>query len=162
MSSVIELGANIGLNLEAIQTLLPETQLAAVEINDVACEELQKRLPRVAVERKSILEMDTSQKHEMALIKGVLIHINPSELQNVYQKLSLIASRYVVIAEYYNPSPVTIEYRGHNDRLYKRDFAGEFLEQNQDFRLVDYGFVWRHDPNFAQDDTTWFLMERYN
>ena len=27
-------------------------------------------------------------------------------------------------------------------------------------RLVDYGFAYRHDPNFPQDDITWFLMEK--
>jgi len=27
------------------------------------------------------------------------------------------------VAEYYNPSPVAIPYRGHTDRLFKRDFA---------------------------------------
>jgi len=28
-------------------------------------------------------------------------------------------------------------------------------------RLIDYGFAYRHDPNFPQDDITWFLLERH-
>jgi spore coat polysaccharide biosynthesis protein SpsF len=25
---------------------------------------------------------------------------------------------------------------------------------------VDYGFAYRRDPNFPQDDITWFLLEK--
>ncbi len=61
-----------------------------------------------------------------------------------------------MVAEYYNPTPVAISYRGHNDRLFKRDFAGELLDLYPQLQLVDYGFVYRRDPSFPQDDLTWF------
>jgi len=98
----------------------------------------------------------------LTLIKGVLIHINPDELQAVYAKLVQTCRRYLLVAEYYNPSPVTIPYRGHLDRLFKRDFAGEILDQYPEMKLIDYGFSYRRDPNFPQDDITWFLMEKTN
>jgi len=44
--------------------------------------------------------------------------------------------------------------------LFKRDFAGEMLERFADLKLLDYGFVYRRDPNFPQDDITWFLLEK--
>jgi spore coat polysaccharide biosynthesis protein SpsF len=53
-----------------------------------------------------------------------------------------------------------INYRGHKDRLFKRDFAGELMDKYPDLKLVDYGFVWRRDNNFPQDDGTWFLLEK--
>lgn len=40
--SLIEFGANIGLNLQAIQLLLPEVKISAVEINSTAVKELEK------------------------------------------------------------------------------------------------------------------------
>jgi spore coat polysaccharide biosynthesis protein SpsF len=55
---------------------------------------------------------------------------------------------------------VALPYRGHDERLFKRDFAGEILDRFPDLRLVDYGFRYRRDPNFPQDDVTWFLMEK--
>ena len=58
------------------------------------------------------------------------------------------------------PAPVAIPYRGHSDRLFKRDFAGEILDRHPQLQLVDYGFAYRRDPNFPQDDITWFLMEK--
>jgi spore coat polysaccharide biosynthesis protein SpsF len=96
----------------------------------------------------------------MALIKGVLIHINPDMLSTVYEKLYSASCKYILICEYYNPSPVTINYRGHSDRLFKRDFAGEMLEKYIDLKLVDYGFSYKRDAVFPQDDITWFLMEK--
>ena len=97
---------------------------------------------------------------DISLIKGVLIHINPDMLPTVYEKLYQSSRRFILVAEYYNPSPVAITYRGHADRLFKRDFAGEMLEMYPDLRLVDYGFVYRKDPVFPDDDITWFLMEK--
>ena len=97
---------------------------------------------------------------DFVLIKGVLIHLNPDVLPAVYDLLHAASTRFVCIVEYYNPSPVGIAYRGHADRLFKRDFAGELLARHADLRLVDYGFVYHADPNFPQDDLTWFLLEK--
>lgn len=56
--------------------------------------------------------------------------------------------------------PVVVSYRGHEDRLFKRDFAGEMLDRYPDLELVDYGFVYHRDPNFPQDDPNWFLLRK--
>jgi pseudaminic acid biosynthesis-associated methylase len=157
--SVLELGANIGLNLQALRLLLPEAQLAAVEINDKAIAQLRK-LPGVKVQQASILELVPDIKHDLVFTKGVLIHINPGELLRVYDLMYRSSARYLCVAEYYNPTPIAIPYRGHAERLFKRDFAGELLERFPDLQLVDYGFVYRRDPTFPQDDLTWFLLEK--
>ena len=160
LGSVIELGANIGLNLRAIRCLQPQTELHAIEINRTACQQLADQLPDTTIHATSILDFEPTRTYDLAFIKGVLIHVHPDQLPTVYDKLATLAARYVMIAEYYNPVPVTINYRGHSDRLFKRDFAGEFLDRHPEFRVVDYAFVWRRDPMFPQDDTTWFLLER--
>jgi hypothetical protein len=55
---------------------------------------------------------------------------------------------------------VAIDYRGHRERLFKRDFAGDILDRHGDLHLVDYGFVYHRDPNYPKDDLTWFLLEK--
>ena len=92
--------------------------------------------------------------------RGVLIHINPDRLLDVYDLLHACTSRYLLISEYYNPKPVEVTYRGHSGRLFKRDFAGEILDRFPDVSLVDYGFSYHRDSNFPQDDMNWFLMEK--
>lgn len=109
----------------------------------------------------SILDFTPDRTWDLALIKGVLIHINPEFLPQVYDTLHAATGRYLMVCEYYNRSPVSINYRGHADRLFKRDFCGEILDRHADTQLIDYGFVYHRDPEFPQDDITWFLLEKH-
>jgi spore coat polysaccharide biosynthesis protein SpsF len=157
--SAIEFGANVGLNLQAFRILFPQIKLAAVEINAKAVKRLRK-ISGIKVHHQSILDFKTSELFDCVFVKGVLIHINPKELDSVYDTLYRNSARFICVAEYYNPTPVSISYRGHADRLFKRDFAGDILRRYSDLRLVDYGFAYHGDPNFPQDDLTWFLLEK--
>ncbi len=159
VGSVIEFGANVGLNLMALRQLLPRAELSAIEINSRAVE-LLRQLNNVTVYAQSILDFSPDRPRDLVLIKGVLIHINPDMLRRVYDRLYRTSRRYICLVEYYNPTPVSVTYRGQTDRLFKRDFAGEMLDQFPDLCLVDYGFSYHRDSNFPQDDLTWFLLEK--
>jgi pseudaminic acid biosynthesis-associated methylase len=158
--SVLEFGCNIGLNLIALSRLIPHVELKAVEINATAVARARTSLPDAKIVHGSILDFLPEEASDLAFTCGVMIHLNPEMLPAVYAKLAAASRRYVVIAEYYNPSPVVVNYRGHSERLFKRDFAGEFIEAHPEFQLVDYGFVYRKDPRFPLDDVTWFLLEK--
>lgn len=158
--SALELGANIGINLTALQSLLPNALLTAVEINAKAAGILKTNIPKANVFHASILDWEPGQVHDFVFTKGVLIHLPPERLGEVYRKMFDASNKYVLMMEYYNPHPVEVTYRGHSEKLFKRDFAGEFMDSFPSVKLVDYGFVYRRDPNFPQDDATWFLMEK--
>jgi pseudaminic acid biosynthesis-associated methylase len=158
--SCIEFGANIGMNLKALRLLYPGLDVHGIEINAQAAEQLTKVIPSLNVYRSSIFDFDSTDKWDLVLIKGVLIHLNQEMLPIAYEKLYSACSRYLLVAEYYNPVPVAIPYRGHIDRLFKRDFAGEIMLRFPQLQLIDYGFVYHRDPGFPQDDITWFLMEK--
>jgi spore coat polysaccharide biosynthesis protein SpsF len=166
IKSCIEFGANIGLNLAALRILYPGQLQYALEINEKAAKELRNHLPDENVFEMSILDFDPQvaatkgQGYDLVLAKGFLIHINPDYLVTVYEKLYTCTRKYLLIAEYYNPTPVMVNYRGHDDRLFKRDFAGELMDKYPDLVLLDYGFVYHRDPSFPQDDITWFLMKK--
>ena len=160
INSCIEFGANIGMNLKALKLLHPAVSLNAIEINKTAADQLGKVIGEANVFNGSIFDYPVSRQFDMTLIKGVLIHINPDMLSTVYEKLYNASGKYILLCEYYNPSPVAINYRGHKDRLFKRDFAGEMLEKYSDLKLVDYGFSYKRDVVFPQDDITWFLLEK--
>jgi spore coat polysaccharide biosynthesis protein SpsF len=160
VKTCIEFGANIGMNLKALKLLYPGFDQHGIEINADAARELAQVIPLDHVYQSSILDFNPVQYWDLVLIKGVLIHINPDVLPQVYDKLVASSGRYLLVAEYYNPAPVAITYRGHTDRLFKRDFAGEIMDRHPQMQLVDYGFAYRRDPSFPQDDITWFLMEK--
>ena len=160
INSCIEFGANIGMNLHALKLIYPEIKLNGIEINEDASNKLKGLIGKDNVFIGSIFDWESTDLYDLVLIKGVLIHINPNMLKNVYQKLYDSTHRYILLCEYYNPSPVTISYRGHKNRLFKRDFAGEMLDLYPDLTLVDYGFSYHRDIAFPQDDITWFLLQK--
>jgi len=159
IGSIIEFGANIGMNLKALHPLLPQAELHGVEINTKAYNEL-RTLPNVTATNSAILDYQIERTFDLVLIKTVLIHVNPDDLPEVYDRLVAASKRYVLVAEYYNPVPVDVNYRGHSERLFKRDFAGEIMARHPDLELVDYGFLYHRDPKWPSDDITWFLMQK--
>ena len=162
ISTCIEFGANIGMNLKAINTLFPNVELEAIEINENAVKKLRNFVSQKNIFHESIIDFKPAKKRDLVLVKGVLIHISPSDLNQVYQNIYDTSSNYVLMCEYYNRTPVSLTYRGFEEMLFKRDFCGEFLKKFPDFRLVDYGFVYHGDPNCSQDDITWFLIQKVN
>ena len=156
--SATEFGCNIGLNLLAIKKINSHIKLNGYEINAKAVEAANK-LNIGKIFKKSIIEKISSEKVDLTFTVGVLIHINPDYLENVYENLVNCSKRYILIAEYYNPTPIKIKYRGFEDRLFKRDFAGELIEK-YGLNLIDYGFIYRIDNVAPQDDISWFLLEK--
>jgi pseudaminic acid biosynthesis-associated methylase len=162
INSVLEFGANIGLNLRALQSLMPSLELSAIEINPKASALLKKIRNIKHVYEQSILDYRPDYQRDLVLIKTVLIHINPDYLQKVYELLYKASCKYICIVEYYSPTPLTVEYRGHSEKLFKRDFAGEILDKYEDLKLIDYGFFYHRDNNFPVDDINWFLLKKNN
>lgn len=160
--SAIEFGPNIGLNLVALRNLSPNIRLRAVEINKNAIERMQLFVKDVDVINKSVLEYSPDEKFDFVLSRGLLIHINPNNLREAYEKMYSSCGKYICIIEYYNPYPISVNYHGYENKLFKRDFAGEMMDIYSDLRLVDYGFVYHRDANFPQDDINWFLVEKRN
>jgi pseudaminic acid biosynthesis-associated methylase len=160
VQSCIEFGASIGLNLRALKLLFPEMTQVGIEINPDAARILADHVGEAQVFEGSIFDYQVTVQSDLTLVMGVLIHINPDMLAATYRKLYEASSRWVLVCEYYNPIPVAIPYRDHSDRLFKRDFAGEMLDMFPDLELADYGFVYRRDPIFPQDDVNWFLLEK--
>lgn len=159
VASVLELGCNIGNNLQALRQLLPDAELHAVEINARAAAEVES-WGGATVEVGSILDFEPARTWDLTFTKGVLIHISPDRVGDAYAALVRSSRRYVMVCEYFNPVPVEVPYRGQDGALFKRDFAGELLDSFPGLRLVDYGFTYHRDPQFPLDDSTWFLLEK--
>ena len=161
-STCIEFGANIGMNLKALKLLFPDLKCEAVEINKEASVKLKELLSKDEIHEQSIIDFKPKKIWDLVLIKGVLIHINPNFLSQVYENLYHASNKYILICEYYNTTPTKIEYRGFKDKLFKRDFAGEMMQKFEDLKLLDYGFAYHKDDNFPQDDISWFLLRKGN
>ena len=160
INSVLEFGPNIGVNMESLKSLIPEASLHAVEINPNAAEILRKK-EICHVYNESFIDFQSPDTYDLTFTSGVLIHINPRYLKSCYERLYEHSRKYILIKEYYNPTPVEVPYRDKKESLFKRDFAGEILDMYKDLKLVDYGFFYRRDTKYSGcDDPTWFLLEK--
>jgi len=159
IQSVVELGCNIGLNLKALKTINSNFEVAGYEINKNAVIKAKEMKVGEIFEESVITKIVSPKKYDLSFTSGVLIHINPDELGMVYDNLFNLSKKYILISEYYNPTPIVVEYRGHAGKLFKRDFAGEMIDRF-DLKLMDYGFFYHRDNYFSFGDSNWFLLEK--
>jgi pseudaminic acid biosynthesis-associated methylase len=155
VTSILELGCGNGQNLAAIYSLEPKIDLYGVEIN---AEAAQAARAYGTIQTASVTDTDPILV-DMVMTKGLLIHIPPEDLPKTYDVMAESAVKYIVINEYFNPVPVEVEYRGHTGKLWKRDFAAEFLARHPEFRFNLALFWWKHGPE-QQDNLTSFILER--
>ena len=159
ISSIIELGSNIGNNLLSLEKIYKKSTFTAVEVNLKACRILKKKKPNFNIVNSTIFNFNTKQNFNLVLCKGILIHVNPKQLEKVYKKIYNLSNRYILIAEYFSPNPEKIRYRNHKNKLFKRDFAYEIMQSQKRLKLIDYGFVY-HKDKFPLDNISWFLLKR--
>jgi len=159
IDSVIEFGSNIGLNLVALHYLIPRAEIFGVEINKQAYAKL-KKLKYVQSFNTSLYDFVSPKTFTLSFTKGVLIHQPPEMLEKAYDLLYHSSEKYILISEYYNPTPVEVDYRGNKSVLFKRDFCGDMLDRYPDLTLINYGFIYHREVLFPQDDMTWFLLSK--
>jgi len=163
IKTTLELGCNCGLNLAALEYFDPSITKTGVDVNAKALHQLSVMFDEMHLDQpftyhSTAANFVTDERYDLVFTKGLLIHIAPEQLPAVYDKMVELSSRYILIAEYYNPVPVEVPYRGFNGKLFKRDFAGEMLD-NYPLKLIDYGFVYYRDEH-PQDSVNWFIMEK--
>ena len=160
ISSYLDCGSNIGRNIALLKRVLPT---ASANIVELAKGPLDKCLKDFQIDESFLGPIKDSRfdrKFHLVFTNGVLIHINPDDLLESMSRMYEMSSRYILMGEYFNRTPVMINYRGENDRLFKRDFGKLFVE-NFDCNVVDYGFLWGHEFDTAGfDDITYWLFEK--
>jgi pseudaminic acid biosynthesis-associated methylase len=161
ITSVLECGCNIGRNIDFLNVVLPDARKSIIEISQPAFAFVTKQHKLTQAFNGAIVEaMFDEESFDLVYTMGVLIHIHPDNLLDNMEKMYKLSSNYILMGEYFNRTPVMLEYQGQKDRLFKRDFGKLFL-QKFSVELVDYGFLWGNiydDAGF--DDTTWWLFKK--
>lgn len=161
VTSLLECGCNIGRNIDVLNVVLPDARKSVIEISQPAFTFVTKQHKLDQTFNGAIVDaMFDEESFDLVYTMGVLIHIHPDNLLDNMNKMYTLSSNYILIGEYFNRTPVMLEYQGQKDRLFKRDFGRLFL-QNFSVELVDYGFLWGEiydDAGF--DDTTWWLFKK--
>ena len=159
IKSALELGCNVGWNLNVLRRIYGEIDIHGVEINKSAYEIAKKNFKCT---NKSLLEFNSKKKYDLVFTSGVLIHQNPRYLKKIYNKMYSLSKKYIYLSEYFSDTPEMIVYRGKKNLLFKRDFAKEIWKLFPQLKLINYGFHWKEDPikkNIC-DNNTWFLFSK--
>ena len=163
IESILECGSNIGRNIGFLNELLPNARKSLIEISKPAYEFVTQEYAIDQSFNGPIVESNFAPaSFDLTFTCGVLIHIHPNDLLANMQKMYDYSRKYILIGEYFNRTPVMLEYQGEKDKLFKSDFGKTFLE-NFNVRLIDNGFLWGHlYDSGGFDDITWWLFEKEN
>ena len=159
-SSVLEVGSNVGQNLQAIK-FVSSAALHALEPNEKA----RNTLVKSGIVSSEAAKLGVAQKIpfddatiDMVFTSGVLIHVHPDDLDQAVSEIYRVSKKFVVCVEYFSDKPVSTDYRGSDDLLFKRDFGAFYLDKFPDLRVIDYGFEWKRITSL--DNLTWWIFEK--
>ena len=156
ISSALEVGCNRGHNLATLaETLGKGSRIVGVEPNAHARSLAEAIAPGQVVEGSADRLPFADASFDAVLTCGVLIHVPPEAYEQSLREIRRVARRYVLAAEYYAAGETAIEYRGHNDLLWKRDFASDYIRVCGDLEVVRSGY-WTKEDGF--DRSHWWLL----
>lgn len=161
ITTVLECGCNIGRNIMFLNEVKPQARKSIIEISKPAFDFVSKQYELAQAFNGSILDSGFEQESfDLVFTMGVLIHIHPDQLLANMRKMFGYSRKYVLMGEYFNRTPMMLEYQGQQNKLFKRDFGKLFVE-NFNVKVVDYGFLWGHLYDSAGfGDLTWWLFEK--
>jgi pseudaminic acid biosynthesis-associated methylase len=155
---VLEVGCNIGGNLEWIAEDASDGIVVGVDVNARALRGLRTRVPSArAVETPARSLPFRERAFDMVFTMGVLIHQPDDTLSQVMAEMVRCSRRWVLCGEYFAPETTEVAYRGQEGALFKRDYGRLFCDGSSNLTVADRGFLSRGD---GWDDVTWWLFER--
>lgn len=158
ISRVLEVGCNRGYNLVALAELLGGSDVVGVEPNRYALELARASSVKVGVLHGDAFDLPFKDGYfDLVFTAGVLIHIALTDLPVALSEIYRVTKRYILAIEYFAEEETIIQYRGHDDLLWKRDFLKHYQTQFPDLTLIRSGY-WEPEDGF--DRAHWWLLEK--
>lgn len=159
VQSILEVGANTGLNLEAIERF-STASLLACEPNEKAREALYAKevgIGWISHDTADTIGLDSASV-DLAFTCGVLIHIPTDKLIASMREIHRVSKQWVICAEYFAPSEETIPYRGTKDTLWRRDYGSIWMDNFPGLRCHSCQFAWKRTT--GMDNLTVWVFEK--
>ncbi|KAF5056947.1 Methyltransferase domain protein [anaerobic digester metagenome] len=159
--NILEVGSNIGNQLNLLSKMGFEN-LYGVEINPEAIKnsnKLNADIPLYVIKGDALNLPFKNEFFELVFTSGVLIHINPDNIDKVVNEICRCSNRYIWGFEYYTENGyLEVEYRGKSDMLWKTDFKSLYLDNFPEMKLIKECLYPYHDDNELVDQM--FLLEK--
>jgi len=156
--SVLEVGCNVGANLQWIHGHVDRNAVYGVDVNEEALRTLRQRLPEVNALWSPARQLPFRDRwFDLSFTSGVLIHQPESTLPIVMSEVVRVSRRNVLAIEYHADTTTEVPYRGEAGALFKRDYRGLYSALFPELRALDGGLLTASE---GWDDATWTLFVR--
>jgi pseudaminic acid biosynthesis-associated methylase len=156
--SVLEVGCNVGGNLQWVAKDVAPENVFGVDVNLKALGELHKNAPGVNGVHARGRDLPFRDRwFDLAFTMGVLIHQPDATLPLVMAEIVRTSRRYVLCGEYFAESQVEVPYRGQSGALFKRNYGRIYQELFPELVLRKEGKLTAAE---GFDDVTYWLFEK--
>ena len=138
LDNILEVGTNVGNQLLLLQKE-GFKNLYGIELNRYAVEKSKERTKGKGIDIIHGSAFDIPFKDvyfDLVFTSGVLIHISPKDINDVLDEIYRCSKRYIWGSEYFSEEYIKVDYRGHNELLWKTNFAKLYLNRFPDLKLI--------------------------
>lgn len=157
-SRVLEVGCNIGGNLQWVAQHREPRNVYGIDISLEALAKLHERLPAVNAIWSPARDLPFRDRYfDMTFTMGVLIHQPDATLPLVMSEIVRCSNRWIVCGEYFAEQSVEVPYREERGALFKRNYGKLYQDLFPELTLKHSQFISRAQ---GWDDMTIWLFER--
>ena len=133
---ILEVGCNSGNQLLLLREM-GFNNLWGADLQSYALELARARVPAAQLGQASALDLPYEDNYfDLVFTSGVLIHISPADLPRALDEIHRCSKTWIWGMEYYAPEVTHVNYRGHDDLLWKMDYVKRYLNRFGDLELV--------------------------
>ena len=133
---ILEVGSNVGAQLHGLQKI-GFKNLYGIEIQPYAVEVSKQNTKNINLIQGTAFDIPFKDSYfDIVFTSGVLIHINPDDLNIAIREIYRCTSEYIWGFEYYADKFSEIPYRGRRNLLWKANFAKLYLDEFSNLELV--------------------------
>jgi pseudaminic acid biosynthesis-associated methylase len=157
VKKILEIGCNRGHNLISL-SLIGDFILVGIEPQPYAILQGRKASDKISILEGNVFDPPFRDGYfDIVFTCCVLIHIHLKDLNRAIQTMYRLSNRYILIIEYFAEKEITIQWRGHDNALWKRDFEKHFLEEHSNLKIIKRGYL---DKDKGFDRCHFILFEK--
>jgi pseudaminic acid biosynthesis-associated methylase len=133
---ILEVGCNMGNQLLLLEQM-GFTNLYGIEIQAYALQKARARLKKTFLLQATAFDIPYPDDYfDLVFTAGVLIHIAPNDLPVAVKEIYRCTRSFIWGFEYHAPQPTEVNYRGHDQLLWKMDYPNFYMDQLPGLDLV--------------------------
>jgi len=133
---ILEVGSNVGTQLHGLQKI-GFKNLYGIELQPYAVEISKQNTKNINIIQGSAFDIPFKDSYfNLVFTSGLLIHINPDDLNIALREIYRCTREYIWGFEYYADKYSEIPYRGRRNLLWKADFVKLYQDEFKGLELV--------------------------